>query len=96
MLFGEKYDSEVRVLNIGNSIELCGGTHVSNTGDIGLFKIYAETGVASGVRRIEGVTGLNLIKFLNDQEEILTKVSKDLNAKPSEVPIKGIFITHPT
>lgn len=88
MLFGEKYDSEVRVLNIGNSIELCGGTHVSNTGDIGLFKIYAETGVASGVRRIEGVTGLNLIKFLNDQEEILTKVSKDLNTKPSEIPTK--------
>ena len=88
MLFGEKYDSEVRVLNIGNSIELCGGTHVTNTGDIGLFKIYAETGVASGVRRIEGVTGFNLIKFLNDQEEILTKVSKDLNAKPSEVPSK--------
>ena len=88
MLFGEKYDSEVRVLNIGNSIELCGGTHVSNTGDIGLFKIYSETGVASGVRRIEGVTGLNLIKFLNDQEEILTKVSKDLNTKPSEIPTK--------
>lgn len=88
MLFGEKYDSEVRVLNIGNSIELCGGTHVSNTGDIGLFKIYAETGVASGVRRIEGVTGLNLIKFLNDQEEILTKVSKDLNTKSSEIPTK--------
>ncbi|MDC0475504.1 alanine--tRNA ligase [Methylophilaceae bacterium] len=88
MLFGEKYDSEVRVLNIGNSIELCGGTHVSNTGDIGLFKIYAETGVASGVRRIEGVTGLNLIKFLNDQEEILTKVSKDLNTKLSEIPTK--------
>ena len=88
MLFGEKYDSEVRVLNIGNSIELCGGTHVSNTGDIGLFKIYAETGVASGVRRIEGVTGLNLIKFLNDQEEILTKVSKDLNTRPTEIPTK--------
>ncbi|MDC6467053.1 alanine--tRNA ligase [Methylophilaceae bacterium] len=88
MLFGEKYDSEVRVLNIGNSIELCGGTHVSNTGDIGLFKIYAEIGVASGVRRIEGVTGLNLIKFLNNQEEILTKVSKDLNTKPSEIPTK--------
>ena len=88
MLFGEKYDSEVRVLNIGNSIELCGGTHVSKTGDIGLFKIYSETGVASGVRRIEGVTGLNLIKFLNDQEEILTRVSKDLNTKPSEIPTK--------
>ena len=88
MLFGEKYDSEVRVLNIGNSIELCGGTHVSNTGDIGLFKIYAETSVASGVRRIEGVTGLNLIKFLNDQEEILTKISRGLNTKPSEIPTK--------
>ena len=88
MLFGEKYESEVRVLNIGNSIELCGGTHVKNTGDIGLFKIYSESGVASGVRRIEGVTGLNLIKFLNDQEEILTRISKDLNTKTSEIPLK--------
>ena len=88
MLFGEKYESEVRVLNIGNSIELCGGTHVKNTGDIGLFKIYSESGVASGVRRIEGVTGLNLIKLLNDQEEILTRISKDLNTKTSEIPLK--------
>jgi alanyl-tRNA synthetase len=88
MLFGEKYDSEVRVLNIGNSIELCGGTHVGNTGDIGLFKIYSETGVASGIRRIEGVTGINLLKFLNDQEEILTRISKDLNTKTSEIPSK--------
>ena len=88
MLFGEKYESEVRVLNIGNSIELCGGTHVKNTGDIGLFKIYSESGVASGVRRVEGVTGLNLIKFLNDQEEILTRISKDLNTKTSEIPLK--------
>ena len=88
MLFGEKYESEVRVLNIGNSIELCGGTHVKNTGDIGLFKIYSESGVASGVRRIEGVTGLNLIELLNDQEEILTRISKDLNTKTSEIPLK--------
>ncbi|MBT6602640.1 MAG: hypothetical protein HOB31_01400 [Nitrosomonadales bacterium] len=88
MLFGEKYESEVRVLRIGNSIELCGGTHVKNTGDIGLFKIYSETGVASGVRRIEGTSGLNLINLLNEQEKILNKISKDLNINTSEIPSK--------
>lgn len=88
MLFGEKYDSDVRVLTIGNSIELCGGTHVESTGDIGLFKIYSESGVASGVRRIEGVSGYNLMNLLNEQTELLNKISKDLNTNTMEIPSK--------
>ena len=88
MLFGEKYESDVRVLTIGNSMELCGGTHVQNTGDIGLFKIYSETGVASGVRRIEGVSGYNLMNLLNEQINLINKISKDLNTNTKEMPSK--------
>ena len=88
MLFGEKYESDVRVLTIGNSMELCGGTHVQNTGDIGLFKIYSETGVASGVRRIEGVSGYNLMNLLNEQINLINRISKDLNTNIKEMPSK--------
>jgi len=85
MLFGEKYGDEVRVLNIGSSIELCGGTHVKRTGDIGLFKIVAESGVASGVRRVEGVTGEGALALIQRQQDQLQQVSDVVKAQPHEV-----------
>lgn len=85
MLFGEKYGDEVRVLDIGSSIELCGGTHVKRTGDIGLFSIVAEGGVAAGVRRIEAVTGLNALHYLQNMETTLGGVAGTLKVLPSEV-----------
>jgi alanyl-tRNA synthetase len=84
MLFGEKYGDEVRVLNIGSSIELCGGTHVKRTGDIGLFKIVAESGVAAGVRRIEGVTGEGALDLIQIQERQLRQVADAIKAQPHE------------
>jgi alanyl-tRNA synthetase len=88
MLFGEKYDEQVRVLNIGNSAELCGGTHVSSTGDIGLFKIQSEIGIASGVRRIEASTGLNLIEIMEQQKNILEKLASELKTGTQDIPVK--------
>ncbi len=87
-LFGEKYGNEVRVLNIGDSIELCGGTHVRRTGDIGLFKIVSEGGVASGVRRIEAVTGPGVLSYLYERENKLREAAELLRASPEEVPRK--------
>jgi len=88
MLFGEKYGDEVRVLDIGTSRELCGGTHVSRTGDIGLFKITSESGVAAGVRRVEATTGENALKLVQSQQALLNQAAGELKAPVSELPTK--------
>ena len=88
MLFGEKYGDTVRVLDIGSSRELCGGTHVSRTGDIGLFSITAEGGVAAGVRRVEAVTGDNALAYMQGMETALGGVAGTLKVLPKDVPAR--------
>ncbi|MCA3192730.1 MULTISPECIES: alanine--tRNA ligase [unclassified Cupriavidus] len=84
-LFGEKYADDVRVLSIGTSKELCGGTHVTRTGDIGLFKIVVEAGVAAGIRRVEAITGDNALHYLQSLDARLNEAAAALRAQPSEI-----------
>ncbi len=95
-LFGEKYGDEVRVVSMGEandddrpfSVELCGGTHVSRTGDIGVFKIVGEMAIASGVRRIEALTGAAAEAYLAEEEGILREAAATLRTTPSELPVR--------
>jgi alanyl-tRNA synthetase len=79
-LFGEKYGDKVRVIQYGKSIELCGGTHVKATGNIGMLRIVSESSVAAGVRRIEAVTGMGVLKLLSDKDAVIADTAKELRA----------------
>ncbi len=89
-LFGEKYGSIVRVVQMGDySMELCGGTHAASTGKLGLFKILSETGVAAGVRRIEGVTGFGVLRMLDEKEAMIQETAQALKTGPKEIVRKA-------
>ena len=95
-LFDDKYKEDVRVVSVGDySKELCGGTHVKNSGEIGLFKILSETGVAAGVRRIEAITGMKSEAYVNDKEELLKEVASTLKCGEKDLlnKVAGLLAT---
>ena len=85
-LFGEKYDDKVRVLSFGDiSVELCGGTHVNNTGDINVFKILSESSISSGIRRIEAITGMSAENYLKKRDALVSEICQTLNVQDEEL-----------
>jgi alanyl-tRNA synthetase len=86
-MFGEKYGDHVRVIDFpGVSMELCGGTHVNNTGEIGVFKIISQVGVSAGIRRIEAVSGAAVLDYLNIRDQVVKDLSDRFKVKPEEIP----------
>lgn len=96
MLFGEKYGDMVRVLNIGTSVEFCGGTHVKRTGDIGLFKIVSESGISAGTRRIEAVTGLSALRMLQADQRLINECAQTIKAPVASLheKVEALFETN--
>lgn len=96
MLFGEKYEDVVRMIQFDSSKELCGGTHVNATGEIGLFKILSEGSTSSGIRRIEATTGMNAMAYLNDKEALLTEIAGIVKNKDLKKGVEQLISTNKT